>query len=150
MSNGFPMQGPIGTGVPMQGPIGTDVPMSRGFPMQGPMGGQMQEQMPPTGSFGPGVLMQGPGINLIPIEGPFRQGSAGFPNHSVPMQGRTGMNVGPVWDPVGPVWDPAGLVRDPLNKNIAGMGVSSRCIMCGGPTQMQQEKCMACFLEFLA
>ena len=132
----------------MQGPVGTDVPMCRGFPMQGPMGGQMQKQIP--GSMGPGVLRQRPGINLITIECPFRQGSAGFLNHSVPMQGHTGMNERPVKDPVGPVWDPAGLVSDPLRKNIAGLGVSSRCILCRGPTQMQQEKCMACFLEFCA
>ena len=34
----------------------------------------------------------------------------------------TGMNVGPVKDPVGPVWDPAGLVRDPLSKKHCWFG----------------------------
>ena len=59
--------------------------------------------------------------------------------------------LGTLLDLAGPVGDPVGPVKDPLRQNSAGLGASSsRCVLCGGSMQMQQEKCMACFLEFLA
>ena len=61
--------------------------MSHGFPMQG--------QTPPTSSIGPGM-------NLVPVEGPFRQGSPVFLNPDVRMheQGVSGMSLVPVGAPI--------------------------------------------------